>query len=167
MPLSEGPHYPVLKAQLIGKVGHKGKVKADRGRAASRLGGTRLHAAGRIPQPSEIRHRPGAVFPHVPPSFRGVRDAEEKSLKIPRTLCRTRTGDPFLTIQAFCAICGNCPLGHSTDLQDFSDLRDLRFSLTRPKCGPTRRRLRGVRRESTCSLVQGPVQTIAAALQRA
>jgi hypothetical protein len=36
-----------------------------------------------------------------------------------RALFRTRTGDPFLTIPAFCAICGNCPCGQSVVLQDF------------------------------------------------
>ena len=36
-------------------------------------------------------------------------------------------GDPFLTIQAFPAICGNRRLGHSVDLQDFPAWADSRF----------------------------------------
>jgi hypothetical protein len=42
----------------------------------------------------------------------------------------------FFTIEHFPAICGNCPLGHRADLQDFSDWADWRFSLMRPKYGP-------------------------------
>ncbi len=38
-----------------------------------------------------------------------------------RALCRTRTGDPFLTIEHFPAICGKWRLGHGADLQDFPD----------------------------------------------
>ncbi len=34
---------------------------------------------------------------------------------------RTRVGDPFLTIQAICGICGNCPYWQSAVLHDFRD----------------------------------------------
>ena len=42
---------------------------------------------------------------------------------------RGRTGDPFLTIDAFPAICGSAPFDYGDDLQDFSDRTDWGFWL--------------------------------------
>jgi hypothetical protein len=64
--------------------------------------------ARRLGQVSQHAHN--RCSPHVPLCVHELPDAEEKSLEILRTLCRTRTGDPFLTINArrvacCCALC--------------------------------------------------------------
>ena len=69
-------------------------------------------------RPLLARKRSEVVIRAAPKTRKPRRNA------VPKALCRTRTGDPFLTIPAFCAICGNCPYGQSVVLQDFWDSAD-------------------------------------------
>ena len=84
---------------------------------------------GSTPAPVPCDGPLGVGIVQLPPRrFSRLRCRRKRPLAavLSRALCRTRTGDPFLTIHAFLAICGSGLLGYGADLQDFSDSADWR-----------------------------------------